>query len=262
LLAVTLFMAIYYFGYLQAKQQFSEEEKGHLFKAYLINANVKSRAAVKRRKRGSNVATNSVSGNESTRSKDDLSSSNGNHSANNNRDIKSVISFMSEILLVLVGRSHASSTSPSKQKTSPVKHHNNQIIPEVLPERDIELGTSSCKATEEIQAAEPVVQHQLQHREVILTSSMIAGEGGRDDNDNEEEFEDEQVVIRRTSFLAQTSGNIVEWMAGTGLRMSGQALLFSGGGILPLPQQDSSLPASITSQPHVIHVQTTAIDQV
>jgi len=260
LLAATLFMAIYYFGYLEAKQHFSEEEKGQLFKAYLINANVKSRAAVKRRKRGSNVATNSASGNGSTQSKEDHSSNNGNHSANNNRDIKNVISFTGETLPAVGGRNTgaamASSISPSKQKISPVKHHNNQIIPEVLPERDIELGTSSCKAAEEVQAAEPVVQHQLQHREVIMTSSVLAGEGGRDDN--AEEFEDEQVVIRRTSFLAQASNNIVEWMAGTGLRMSGQALLFSGGGILPLPLQDASSPSAskdLQHQPHLLNNQ-------
>jgi hypothetical protein len=42
-------MSIYYYLILHGNQHFSEEEKQDLFKAYLINANVKSREAVKKR---------------------------------------------------------------------------------------------------------------------------------------------------------------------------------------------------------------------
>ena len=55
-------IAIYYFVILQGKQQFSEEEKQQLFKAYLINANVKSRQKVRRKAQARRGAAHSGAG--------------------------------------------------------------------------------------------------------------------------------------------------------------------------------------------------------
>jgi len=114
-----------------------------------------------------------------------------------------------------------------QHSSSPSRRH--QIVPEVFPEHDIELGSASflveasskSKSTpqEETQAAEPVA---------------------------EEEEECEHVVIRRTSFLAQLSGEMIEWIGE--FRKSGQqhqqqeelqpphhshGLFFTGGVVLP-----------------------------
>jgi len=72
LLVAALLMIIYYLLFLQKEQHFSEEEKEQLFKAYLINANVKSRLAVKNhRKNGSRGGSVSDVGIGTSLSRDD-----------------------------------------------------------------------------------------------------------------------------------------------------------------------------------------------
>jgi len=123
-----------------------------------------------------------------------------------------------------------------QHSSSPTKRH--QIVPEeVFPEHDIELGSASflveasskSKSTpqEETQAAEPVA---------------------------EEEEECEHVVIRRTSFLAQLSGEMIEWIGE--FRKSGQqhqqqeelqpphhshGLFFTGGVVLPATEDGNDV---------------------
>jgi len=71
LLIATLLMIIYYLLFLQKEQHFSEEEKEQLFKAYLINANVKSRLAVKNRRKNGSHGTASDVGIGTSPSKED-----------------------------------------------------------------------------------------------------------------------------------------------------------------------------------------------
>jgi len=136
--------------------------------------------------------------------------------------------------------------------SSPTRRH--QIVPEVFPEHDIELGSASflvearepppAAGEEEIQAAEAVSDHQHQVQQDVT------------------EEECEHIVIRRTSFLAQLSGKMIEWIGAGGFRMSGQqqqqqqqpslhshGLFFTGGVVLPATEDNND----VINQHHITH---------
>jgi len=149
------------------------------------------------------------------------------------------------IILIFVLLSYKCIVVVSKPKTSPVKRHN-QILPEVLPEHDLEASFEA--PAEEVQAAEHVVQQQHHyHREVVTTSVITDSETTA--AALEEGGEEQAMAARRTSFLAQVSEKVIEWVAGAGLRISAQGGLFFTGGIVSPDANQAQAQAHITHFP-------------
>jgi ethanolamine permease len=127
-------MSIYFYLILQGNQQFSEEEKQDLFKAYLINANVKSRAAVKKRqqlKASVQFSANAPPG----------SGSNNNSISSQNKHQHGDFSLRNDNL-----RANATVVA------------NNQVLPD---EQQMEMDSKDVEKGEEtILSAEPVTVHE------------------------------------------------------------------------------------------------------
>jgi len=198
MLVTTALTTIYYFLVLHGNQQFSEEEKEKLFKAYLINgkylllmyfettslkyfplffslykANQKSRQAVKKRNKAA-MSSNAKNAALNNRGSAMLSHSSDNSLHGSSRDGGSVAKGTPNNKAL---RSSADSPSRNLRK-------NNQVIPE---------ADESMKKEDEVAAAEPVVARLVEMGKL------------EEDMDNNEE-EEVGAVQETTSLLAGLSG--------------------------------------------------------